>query len=234
MDRRLASRAWLALPLSLVIVGCTTPADRLSDAMTLADEGKFDEALVVLEEVQRDWPARPEASAARDAVEGIHERAALARYRTGDYSAAVRELDRLGGPARARLFEKAPGMRWVPKLLVPEPGEETLLGVLAAPDVPEGLKGLAANRLCQRAATLAPVCRGQGLEPARLDIAEAIGALERVDNACRVLEAMRGRCQGEDGTLVFNALEAKFGQKLRTRIAELEKKLSRTRLAGDQ
>ncbi len=232
MIRRLVFPAWLAVPLLGLAVGCTTPADRLSEAMHLADQGQFDEALTMLEEVQRTWPARPEASAARNAVEGIRERAALARYDAGEYGAVVRALEALPGPAKAKLYEQKPGMRWVPRVYGPDADEGTLIDLLGAAEAPESLKQHATQLLCQKASVHAPVCRGEGVELNRVDLAASIAALERVESACRVLEGMRGRCQGEAGTAVFTALDAKFGEKLRTRIAELERSAG-TRLAGD-
>ena len=235
MIRRVSFPAWLALPLgALLAVGCSSPRERLSDAMKLADGGQFDDAITALEEVRREWPDRPEASAARDAVEEVRERAALARYQGGDYGGVVRALEQLPGGAKARLFEKQPGMRWVPKLYGPDLDEDTLLQVLAAPEAPDGLKKVAGESLCRKAPDHAPTCRGENLDPAKLDIAAAIGTLERVESACRILEGMRGRCQGETGTLVFQALDAKFGATLRTRIAELEKRLGTSRLAADE
>lgn len=235
MFRRLPSPTWLALPLiGLLAGGCTSPAGRLSEAMELADQGQFDESLTVLAEVQRLWPNRPEASAARDAVEGIRERAALARYDAGDFGGVVRALEGLTGSARARLFAQKPGMRWVPTLYGPELDEAKLLDLLAAPEPPEGLKAMAGEELCKKAALHAPTCRGDGVDLAALDIASAIGALERVERSCHVLEGMRGRCRGETGTLVFTALDAKFEAALRGRVAVLEKELGTTRLAIEE
>lgn len=235
MSHRPFSATCLALPLfallALPAAGCSTPADRLSEAMELADRGQFDESITLLAEVQRLWPNRPEASAARDAVEGIRERAALARYDAGDFGGVVRALEGLSGPAKARLFAQKPGMRWVPKLYGPDLDEDGLLELLGSAEPPEALKAMAGEELCKKAPAHGPACRGEGVDLAGLDIAGAIGALERVDHACHILEGMRGRCRGEAGTLVFQALDAKFEDALRARIAELEKGLGTSRLA---
>jgi tetratricopeptide (TPR) repeat protein len=235
MTRRLAFSAWLALPVLLLVAGCAeTAADRLSEAMKLAEGGQFNEALAVLDEVQRKWPTRPEASSAKNSVEGVLERAALSYYDAGKYSDAAAALEKLSGPVRARLFEKKPGMRWVPKVWNgKEVTEATYLEVLAAAEAPEALKNHAAAELCRRTAVHAPACLGEGIDTAKLDLPGAIAALEKVEKSCQILANLRGRCQGEEGTNLAKALDAKFGETLKARVAELQGKVGGTRLAGD-